>query len=404
MTKIVQNVKQFRKFFISLISVAILCSILTPIVFAKNDNTISDTSESGCSMVGTWSWMDVYDNTFFSNHSSNSVYKSNGTLGLDGVWVQSGNKITIIWGDGKYADDLVLSSDCNSIVGKNQLNDRVWGTRFVSQPNNKESDLTDTSTIKSSKSDSGTSESNQYSSPGYSPFVNGGYSSGYSNSVTDNSNLNTISDLIITDPHGTDDKSIDWITRGSEFQVQGDNSEAIKSFDEALKIDPNNEVAWNNKGTALIGLGEFDQAIEAFNNAIESNGKYEDALINKGIILKFQGKYDEAIEAFNKALAINPNNTKALNEKTATETQAGNNNGMGTPTITVSETPTSTPTVTETETPTKTPTPTPTASSGSSNSCCANLQACHGDVDCFEATGCTMMDIGDPTECPFDVI
>lgn len=368
MTKIISSVKPIKKIFICFFFVVILCSFLTTISFANSDNTNSDTSKSICSIEGTWNWKDLYDNKYFSNHSCNSFYKMDGTLYLEGVWVQSGDKVTIIWGDGKFADDLVLSSDCNSIAGKNQLNDRVWGTRVISQPSSKTSSTADSSTKASSNGDSTNSESGLVQSSSYSPFNSGGSSSDYSNSGADGANLQIISETVITDPRGTDDKSIDWIKRGSEFQAQGNNNEAITSFDEALKLDPSNEVAWNNKGTALLGLGKFDEAIEAFDKAIESNQDYVDALINKGIILKFQGKNDEAIDAFNKALEIDPENDKALKEKESIESITE----TPTPTPISSETPTLTPTPTETPTPTKTKTPTQTPTPTKTTYTCVN--------------------------------
>ncbi|HWQ65454.1 MAG TPA: tetratricopeptide repeat protein [Methanospirillum sp.] len=106
-----------------------------------------------------------------------------------------------------------------------------------------------------------------------------------------------------------------YIEVGSDLQARGKLEDAIRAFDQAIEVDPYNDVAWNNKGTALVEQGQFDQAIAAFDQAVDINPNFEDAWVNKGIILKFQGKYDEAIEAFDRALEINPDNAKALKAK-----------------------------------------------------------------------------------------
>ena len=46
--------------------------------------------------------------------------------------------------------------------------------------------------------------------------------------------------------------------------VRAKYDEAIKAYDEAIKLDPNIADAWNNKGwSALNGQGKYDEAIKA---------------------------------------------------------------------------------------------------------------------------------------------
>ena len=49
----------------------------------------------------------------------------------------------------------------------------------------------------------------------------------------------------------------------------GRYEEAIKSYDEALKIDPKDAQAWNNKGVALGNLGRYGEAVTCFERALE---------------------------------------------------------------------------------------------------------------------------------------
>jgi tetratricopeptide (TPR) repeat protein len=49
------------------------------------------------------------------------------------------------------------------------------------------------------------------------------------------------------------------------------SDEAIKAFDKAIEINPQNSKAWNNKGLLLSNLNKSDEAIKAFDKAIEIN-------------------------------------------------------------------------------------------------------------------------------------
>ena len=45
-----------------------------------------------------------------------------------------------------------------------------------------------------------------------------------------------------------------WYNKGIALDNLGKYDEAIKAYDEAIKLDPNDAVAWNNKGVALFSL------------------------------------------------------------------------------------------------------------------------------------------------------
>lgn len=49
-------------------------------------------------------------------------------------------------------------------------------------------------------------------------------------------------------------------------------------------------IAWNNKGNSLADLGKYDEAIKSFDEAIRINPGYATAWYNKGKILATRGK------------------------------------------------------------------------------------------------------------------
>ena len=84
------------------------------------------------------------------------------------------------------------------------------------------------------------------------------------------------------------------------------HEEAIKVFDEILKINPDNYIVWNKKGLSLSELGKNASAINAYDEALRINPEYVDALRNKGWSLDGTFRPGEATEFLDKALEIDP--------------------------------------------------------------------------------------------------
>lgn len=91
----------------------------------------------------------------------------------------------------------------------------------------------------------------------------------------------------------------------------GDLKQAVKSYDEAIRIDPEFAAAFNGRGLAQAGLGYMDNAIEDYCMAIEINPDFVDAFnnrgkayANKGSLDKTLEDYDNAIKDFEKAIGI----------------------------------------------------------------------------------------------------
>ena len=77
-------------------------------------------------------------------------------------------------------------------------------------------------------------------------------------------------------------KERNWGAKGDALLVKGKCSDAIKAYDNAIKMNPQSSETWYKKGFALSILGELDDAVKAFDKAIEINPQYTNAWINKG--------------------------------------------------------------------------------------------------------------------------
>jgi tetratricopeptide (TPR) repeat protein len=69
----------------------------------------------------------------------------------------------------------------------------------------------------------------------------------------------------------------------------------------------NDKVLLNNKGVALVGLGRYLEAIQSYDNALKIDPNYDLTLNNKGLSLYNLGRYQEAINCFDRILILNPN-------------------------------------------------------------------------------------------------
>jgi tetratricopeptide (TPR) repeat protein len=98
--------------------------------------------------------------------------------------------------------------------------------------------------------------------------------------------------------------AIDWYNEGVDLCDQGNYADAVKAFDESIRLDSSDIDAWYNKGVALRRLGSYYNAIKAYDEAIRLDPSYAKAWNNKGAILYYLGKYEEALQAIERANEI----------------------------------------------------------------------------------------------------
>ena len=121
--------------------------------------------------------------------------------------------------------------------------------------------------------------------------------------------------LILVNLAGALTESQTLVNHGNDFVKSGKYDEALKAFDKAIELNPQNPIALDGKGTALYNLNKSNEELKAFDKAIELNPQDTIALNGKGIALRDLGKSDEALKAFDKAIELNPQDTIALNGK-----------------------------------------------------------------------------------------
>jgi tetratricopeptide (TPR) repeat protein len=97
-----------------------------------------------------------------------------------------------------------------------------------------------------------------------------------------------------------------WTLKGC-IQIKLHNyPEALDSFSEALKLNPNKSTVWSNKGYALAKLGQYDEALNCIDRSLDLYPENDFALNSKGYILAESGKPEESLQYYQKAIEIAP--------------------------------------------------------------------------------------------------
>lgn len=91
---------------------------------------------------------------------------------------------------------------------------------------------------------------------------------------------------------------------GYNFYNTKEYEKSIDSYDQIIKIDPNDSNVYNNKGNILFALRKKEEAIEFYDKAIEIDSKYANAYYNKGLALSSLRKKEEAEECYKNAVDL----------------------------------------------------------------------------------------------------
>ncbi|MDD5700744.1 MAG: tetratricopeptide repeat protein [Dehalococcoidales bacterium] len=97
-------------------------------------------------------------------------------------------------------------------------------------------------------------------------------------------------------------------SKGQDFASKGRLDEALRVFDQALILSPNNGGILLHKALALSDKNEYDKAIVTIQNAIGLNPTNSVYYMFLGRIHYDNRMYGEAIHALEKSLSIDPNN------------------------------------------------------------------------------------------------
>jgi tetratricopeptide (TPR) repeat protein len=128
------------------------------------------------------------------------------------------------------------------------------------------------------------------------------------------------------------DHAVAWISRairqdprpdylaslGTTLQEQGRYEEALKVFDKAIQLSPDNAELWRQMGDILVQQERHDQALLSYQHALKLNPDHPDALYKSGAILDRFGRYEEALADLDRSDKALPNQAPTLQARART--------------------------------------------------------------------------------------
>ena len=107
--------------------------------------------------------------------------------------------------------------------------------------------------------------------------------------------------------HQSDDTDA-WVQLGNLYFDIANPSNAIRAYERALLLAPDNPDVLTDLGIMYREAGKFEMAEQSFRKAAQINPKHQNALFNRGVVLFFDlGHKDDARQVWRQLLAVNPN-------------------------------------------------------------------------------------------------
>lgn len=122
------------------------------------------------------------------------------------------------------------------------------------------------------------------------------------------------------------DLAVEWIARairqdpqprylstlGNTLLLQRRFEEALKTFDKAIQLKPDDAKLWTSLGKVLVELDRLTEALPSFEQALRLDPRNWDAADRAAYVLYRQGRLEEALEQYDLCLELQPGNALTL--------------------------------------------------------------------------------------------
>ncbi len=110
-----------------------------------------------------------------------------------------------------------------------------------------------------------------------------------------------------------EDTSGYWMNKAQELMDNESYEEALRAYDSAIELDPEDARIWMGKGDTQSRMGDYNEsqktyenALDLINESLEANPLDAEGWFVKGELLDRLYRYDEALESYNMSLEIDP--------------------------------------------------------------------------------------------------
>jgi tetratricopeptide (TPR) repeat protein len=93
---------------------------------------------------------------------------------------------------------------------------------------------------------------------------------------------------------------------------QGRREEALKAFDKAVQLKPDDAALWKQMGDALLELQRYDHALLSFQHVLKLDPRHQDAAYKSGVLLNDVCRFEEAVACLDVCDDVLPNHAPTL--------------------------------------------------------------------------------------------
>lgn len=110
---------------------------------------------------------------------------------------------------------------------------------------------------------------------------------------------------------GVADKARDLFNKAQRLEQAGKPEEAVKTYQNAIRLEPTYAEAYQQMGLAYASLNQFPEAVKAFQEVIRLRPQSSLAQGNLGAAYMKMGRFQEARNAFREAVRLRPDDAEA---------------------------------------------------------------------------------------------
>ena len=105
---------------------------------------------------------------------------------------------------------------------------------------------------------------------------------------------------------GTVNSAEAFLLRGLAYEALDQLGDAIKGYDQALRLDPKYVLAYYNRGNSYALMGQYSRAIEDYSLVIDIDPEYTGAFKNRGNAYVLIGQFHLAIKDYDETIRLDP--------------------------------------------------------------------------------------------------
>jgi tetratricopeptide (TPR) repeat protein len=109
-----------------------------------------------------------------------------------------------------------------------------------------------------------------------------------------------------TPSHASSDSAHSLLEKANGYIARGEVAEAVRLYEDSLRLNPKNPDTHNNLGAAFCRLGEYNRAEEHFRRAMRIRPNLAAAHNNLGTLLRLKGRIVESELPLRRALKLKP--------------------------------------------------------------------------------------------------